>query len=278
MRIGDDQASAGGEHAAELGHRGVDLVAAELAEIAAWRPVPQAASRTGPGGSAASSPWTIGSAVTGEQATVAPMSNEWSDPGRVAEYLSREIPHRATAEEMLLAALPSRVERFLDLGTGDGRMLALVRERHPEAAAIGLDSSEPMLAQAAARFELDPAVELRAHDLSAPLPVTGPFDAIVSGLAIHHLEDERKRELFGEVHALLRPGGVFANLDLVRSASAQLHERFRREIGRTQDDPTDRLADLSAQLGWLREAGFAEAECHFKWLELALVVAPKTCT
>lgn len=204
-----------------------------------------------------------------------PVSSEWSDPGRVAEYLSREIPHRLTAEAMLLEAMPPRVERFLDLGTGDGRMLALVRSRHPGAAAIGLDSSAPMLARAAARFEGDPLVELRAHELGTPLPVDGPFDAIVSGLAIHHLEDERKRELFGEIHALLAPGGVFANLDLVSSVSPQLHERFRREIGRTEDDPTDRLAGLSAQLEWLREAGFGEADCHFKWLELALMVAAK---
>lgn len=200
-------------------------------------------------------------------------ASEWSRPERVAEYLSREIPHRLTAEEMLLEALPGRVGRFLDLGTGDGRMLALVRSRHPEATAIGLDSSEPMLARAAQRFGDDPLVELRSHDLGQPLAELGPLDAVVSGLAIHHLEDERKRELFGEVHALLAPGGVFANLDLVSSASPQLHERFRCEIGRTEDDPTDRLAGLAEQLQWLRDAGFAEVDCHFKWLELALVVA-----
>lgn len=202
--------------------------------------------------------------------------SEWSEPGRVAEYLSREIPHRATAEEMLMAALPDRVERLLDLGTGDGRMLSLARDRHPQAAAIGLDSSKPMLARAAERFAGEPLVELRAHELSVPLSETGRFDAVVSGLSIHHLEDARKRELFAEVHALLVPGGVFANLDLVRSASVQLHERFRREIGRVEDDPSDHLADLSAQLDWLREAGFGEVDCHFKWLELALLVAAKT--
>jgi SAM-dependent methyltransferase len=98
---------------------------------------------------------------------------------------------------------------------------------------------------------------------------------VVSGLAIHHLEDERKRALFEEIHSALVPGGVFANLDLVLSASPRLHERFRREIGRVDDDPTDRLADLSDQMGWLREAGFAEVDCHFKWLELALVLAVK---
>jgi SAM-dependent methyltransferase len=203
------------------------------------------------------------------------MPSEWSQPGRVAEYLSRRIPQRPTAEQMLLEALPPRVERVLDLGTGDGRLLALVRGRHPDAEAIGLDVSEPMLARAAARFGDDPLVELRRHDLGYPLAETGPFDAVVSGLAIHHLEDARKRELFAEVPALLARGGVFANLDLVRSASPRLHERFRLEIGRTEDDPTDRLADLCAQLDWLREAGFTEVECHFKWLELALMVAVK---
>lgn len=203
------------------------------------------------------------------------MADEWSEPGRVAEYLSREIPHRQAAEEMLLKALPERVDRFLDLGTGDGRMLALVRADHPDAQAIGLDSSEPMLARASERFAGDRMVELRQHDLSLPLPHLGPLDAVVSGLAIHHLGDARKRALFGEINALITPGGVFANLDLVRSASPQLHERFRCEIGRAQDDPTDCLADLSEQIDWLRECGFTEVDCHFKWLELALMVAVK---
>jgi tRNA (cmo5U34)-methyltransferase len=203
------------------------------------------------------------------------VSEEWRDPDRVAEYLSREIPHRDIAEQMLLEALPPRVERFLDLGTGDGRLLAAVRGRHPDAVAVGVDTSEPMLARAAERFEGEAGVELRLHDLAQPLPGGEQYDAVVSGLAIHHLENERKRELFGQIHELLPPGGVFANLDLVASASPALHERFRREIGRVEDDPTDRLAGLPDQIEWLGQAGFAEVDCHFKWLELALVVAGK---
>jgi SAM-dependent methyltransferase len=203
------------------------------------------------------------------------VSEEWSDSARVVEYLSREIPHRHIAEEMLLEALPRRVGRFLDLGTGDGRLLALVRARHPKAEAIGLDSSAPMLDRAKERFDGDSLVGLRRHDLRNRLTDVGTADVVVSGLAIHHLDDERKRELFGEIHALLAPGGVFANLDLVRAASERLHERFRREIGRTEDDPADRLAGLGEQMSWLREVDFAEVDCHFKWLELALIVAVK---
>jgi tRNA (cmo5U34)-methyltransferase len=176
---------------------------------------------------------------------------------------------------MLLSALAPQTTRFVDLGTGDGRLLALVRGHFPSAQAVSLDSSAPMLSRANERFADDALVELRMHDLGSPLTEESGFDAIVSGLAIHHLEDERKRELFGEIHALLAPGGVFANLDLVSSSTLQLHERFRREIGRAEDDPTDRLAGLHEQMGWLRDAGFDEVDCHFKWLELSLIVAVK---
>ncbi len=176
---------------------------------------------------------------------------------------------------MLLQALPEEVERVVDLGTGDGRLLALIRSRYPGTEATGLDSSVPMLDRARERFADDPRVELREHDLRDALPITGAADVVVSGLAIHHLKDGRKQELFGEIHGLLAPSGVFVNLDLVRSASERLHERFRREIGRVEDDPTDRLAGLSEQMGWLREAGFAEVDCHFKWLEMTLIVALK---
>lgn len=204
-----------------------------------------------------------------------PMLDEWRDPGRVADYLSRQIPHRDIAEAMLLQALPSDLGRFIDLGTGTGWLIGLVREQHPYARALGVDFSEPMLAHAGERFANDPLVELQRHDLAEPLPVQGPVDAVVSALAIHHLEDARKKVLFSEVHALLRPGGVFANLDLVAAASSEQHERFRLEIGRPEDDPADRLVGLCDQLGWLCEAGFEDVDCQFKWLQLVLTVGTR---
>jgi tRNA (cmo5U34)-methyltransferase len=200
---------------------------------------------------------------------------EWSDPDRVAEYLARKIPYRDVAEEMLLEALPERVERFLDLGTGNGRLLALLHERYPHAEGIGIDSSPPMLDCAAERFAEHPLILVREHDLTDPLTGLPWVDAVVSALAIHHLPDQRKRALFREVYALLAPGGVFINLDLVASPTPKLHERFRQVIGREQDDPTDHLAGLCEQLGWLSDAGFEQVDCRFKWLELALIVAAR---
>ena len=199
---------------------------------------------------------------------------EWSNPERIESYLGREIPHRGLAESLLLDALPERVERFLDLGTGDGRLLALVGERHQQAHGIGIDASIPMLERARRRFAENPLIELQQHDLTEPLPdERGVFDAIVSALAIHHLPDERKRSLFVEIRQLLAPGGTFANLELVISPTPELHDRFRQAIGRPHDDPSDLLAGLEEHLQWLRDAGFGQVDCRFKWLELALFVA-----
>lgn len=202
-------------------------------------------------------------------------ASEWSNPGRVAEYLGREIPHRRLAEAMLIEALPEQVARVLDLGTGDGRMLRLVLDQRPEASAVGLELSEPMLLRACERFGDGPKLELRHHDLAEPLRERGEFDLIVSGLAIHHLEDERKRTLFAEAHDLLAPGGLFANLDLASAPTPELHHRFRAAIGRPEDDPADRLASLEDQLAWLRQAGFTAVDCRFKWLQLSLVVGER---
>lgn len=202
------------------------------------------------------------------------MPGDWANPERIEAYIGREIPHRDVAESLLLDALPERIDRFLDLGTGDGRLLALVGQRHPAARGIGIDASAPMLERAQRRFAGNPLIELHEHDLTEPLTTQrGAFDTVVSALAIHHLRDRRKRSLFSEIRELLAPGGVFANLELVASPTRELHERFREAIGRPHEDPSDQLAGLEEQLGWLREAGFARVDCRFKWMELALFVA-----
>jgi SAM-dependent methyltransferase len=177
------------------------------------------------------------------------------------------------AESMLVEALPARIDRFLDLGTGDGRLLSVVRGVHPGARGIGIDSSTLMLERARSSFTDDSRIELRPHDLNKRLPDAGKVDVVVSALTIHHLRDGRKRSLFAEIYSALVPGGVFINLDLVAAVTPERHRRFREAIGRLKDDPTDHLGDMGQQLRWLHEVGFAEVECEFKWLELALIVA-----
>jgi SAM-dependent methyltransferase len=205
--------------------------------------------------------------------------SEWRDPERVLNYLDRAdgFPHRAEGESVLLEQVPCDAGRVLDLGTGDGRLLALLKQGHPEIVGVGLDFSEVMLDAARKRFADDEQVELVQHDLSEPLPELGRFDVVISSFAIHHLEHDRKRSLYGEVFDLLEPGGVFANFEHVASPTHRLHLAFFEAIGEPieDEDPSDRLLDVHTQLEWLRELGFDDVDCSWKWREMALLIGVK---
>lgn len=206
-------------------------------------------------------------------------SEEWTDPAHANRYLALadEVPRRAEGERVLLDEIPRAARRVLDLGTGDGRLLALLLADRPQTRGVGLDFSELMLEAAGRRFAGDERVELVEHDLVDPLPDLGRFDAVVSSMAIHHLEHERKRALYGEVFELLEPGGVLANFEHVASATHRLHLKFFAAIDEPleHEDPSDRLLDVETQLGWLREHGFDDVDCYWKWLEMALLVGVK---
>ena len=206
-------------------------------------------------------------------------SEEWTSPAHVSRYLALAdgVGHRAEGEGVLSEQVPRDARRILDLGTGDGRLLALLQADRPAMRGVGLDFSEIMLEAAGERFAGDERVELVEHNLTVPLPALGRFDAVVSSMAIHHLEHDRKRSLFGEVFALLEPGGVFANFEHVASATHRLHLKFFAAIDEPleHEDPSDRLLDVETQLRWLREHGFDDVDCYWKWLEMALLVGVK---
>ncbi len=207
-------------------------------------------------------------------------AEDWGDPEHALGYLARadEFPHRAEGEGVVDEIVPARARRILDLGTGDGRLLAIVRARRPHADCVALDVSPPMLAAARTRFAGDARVQVRAHDLAEPLPGDlGRFDAVVSAFAIHHLEDARKRALYAEIHALLDPAGVFANLEHVASPTPGLHARFVAllQVSGDDEDGSNRLAPVEDQLGWLREIGFDDVDCMWKWREMALLAGTR---
>jgi len=203
--------------------------------------------------------------------------NSWVDVDKALEYLARSdtLPHRAEGEGVLVRDLAGCLPgRILDLGCGDGRLTALVLAAFPESTAICADMSPAMLDAVAERFDGDQRVTIATHDLEQPLPFDGPFDAVISSLAIHHVDDDRKRTLYAEVASLLTPGGVFANLEIVQSPTHALHEQWRDEMG-ARDDPSDRLAPMELQLQWLRDAGLQDVDCIWKWRALALLRGAK---
>lgn len=206
-------------------------------------------------------------------------TNEWATAEHALAYLARAdaIPHRTEGEATLLDFVPRDVRRILDLGTGDGRLLALLKIDRPQAQAVALDFSPTMIAAARERFASDPTITIVEHNLDTPLPDLGRFDAVVSSFAIHHCTHERKRALYEEIFAVLNPGGVFCNLEHVASSSPEMHARFLQNLGWTpeSEDSSNKLLDTGTQLGWLRTIGFADVDCYWKWLELALLVGFK---
>jgi tRNA (cmo5U34)-methyltransferase len=171
--------------------------------------------------------------------------------------------------------------RILDLGAGSGLLAAEILAVQPKAELTLVDVSEAMLAQA--RVRLSRAIEegrvrFSLSDLAQP-DLSGPVDAVVSALAIHHLAPAEKRQLFAEIHRALRPGGVFLNADQVRGptprldgiyAEAWLSQVRQRGVSaadlaaaqeRMRLDRTDTLED---QIVWLKDAGFCDVGCFFQ--------------
>jgi tRNA (cmo5U34)-methyltransferase len=204
-------------------------------------------------------------------------TSEWQTIEHALAYLARadKLPHRTEGEKVLLEQIPQNAKRVLDLGTGDGRLLALVKLNNPSMEGVALDFSEPMLDQAKKHFVNDKNVTIVKYDFSRPLPAKqlGCFDAVVSSLAIHHLTHPRKKQLYTEIFNMLNPKGVFCNLEHVSSPTENLHSKFLATIGWTpeSEDPSNKLLDVKTQLQWLNKIGFVDVDCVWKWLEIALL-------
>ena len=181
------------------------------------------------------------------------------DPTTYLESMRADIPVFDELQEETARATEGVAARdILELGVGTGMTAKRVLAVHPKAKLVGIDESEAMLAEA------DVAGDLRVSRLEDPLP-EGPFDLVVSCLAIHHLDADGKRDLFRRIAAVLRPGGRFVLADVIVPE--------REEDAVTPTTPGfDRPDPLEPQLEWVREAGF-EPETTWTWKDLAVVRA-----
>lgn len=190
-------------------------------------------------------------------------------------------------------------QSILDLGCGDGLLGRYLLTLFPAAHGHFVDFSEPMLAAARGKLNSLSNVTIAKGDFSMPnwVESTGghqPFDIVVSGFAIHHQSDTRKRGIYAEIFGLLAPGGLFLNLEHVASATPsgeRLFDEFfidhlhefqgkaepalpRSQVAQKYHDRPDKheniLAPVDRQCDWLREIGFSEVDCFFKVFELAL--------
>ncbi len=233
----------------------------------------------------------------------------WQDPdvaGRFTRMRRGGLPGAQEQLEVMLRLLKhvhAPQLNVLDLGCGDGILLQTIMGAYPVQRGVALDGSPAMLEKAEVRFQdlglFSDLVDFVEADFNDPgwterLPVKR-FDAVVSGFAIHHSEDARKPVLYGEVFRLLNPGGLFVNVEHVASASplgeelfetayAESVARYRQSIGEEvtaeqvfeelrsrPDKAANRLAPVGTQLQWMREIGFANVDCYWKYFELAVL-------
>lgn len=200
----------------------------------------------------------------------------------------------------LINARQERVESFADLGCGDGMLASAILAQYPHARGTLVDFSPVMIQEARSQFEFHKlevnfvTADLGAADWVSTIVDMAPFDVIVSGFAIHHQPDQRKRELYGEIFDLLRPGGIFVHIEHVASTSKWLetvfdnffvdslfayHEEMKSGKSREQvadeyyyrpDKAANILSPVDVQCDWLRTSGFKDVDCYLKIFELAV--------
>jgi tRNA (cmo5U34)-methyltransferase len=233
----------------------------------------------------------------------------WQDPALAKHFVHGvrgSIPLAQTQLDVILrivkAWMPDGISSFLDLGCGDGVLGRALLSAYPDAVGVFSDFSAPMLDAARDALADEPNAAnqiLLQNDYADPTWVDdmqpyAPFDVIVSGFSIHHQPDERKRVVYQGLYDLLRPGGVFLNLEHVSTPEIEVEHLFddlmidaqygyvqslgdprdRTEIANTYYYRPDKIANILApvevQCEWLREIGFTRVDCYLKIFELAL--------
>ena len=224
----------------------------------------------------------------------------WGDKNFIEDWASKgswQAPIRDVQTAMVLRMIPQPIDapiRILDLGAGYGALAAALLRDRPNATAVCLDASDAMLQLGPAKNpDLKHRMAFVQGSLESPAwlnSVTGSFDAVISARALHHFtENQRRRDIFKELFTLVRSGGCIINADNVRAATTSLSERYRR----ARDEYLDRyvressggrtnLAEAKAatpssyhgphnngileeELAWLREAGFEDVDCFWKF-------------
>jgi tRNA (cmo5U34)-methyltransferase len=186
---------------------------------------------------------------------------EW-DPDTFLTEMLDEVPGYEQLEDAVASAtLGADVRTALELGTGTGETALRVLAAHPHAHWTGIDASEAMLGRAHERL---PDAELLLGRLEDPLPA-GPFDLVVSVLAVHHLDGPGKRDLFKRLADVVVPGGRVVLGDVV---VPERPEDAVIEIDWVMDLPSS----VPEQLAWFDEAGF-DADATLVRPDLAVLVA-----
>lgn len=210
---------------------------------------------------------------------------------RYDALIPRLIPRYAEQGEALLDSLPFAADarlRVADLGCGTGALSELVLKRFPNATVRAFDLAPGMVDASRERLErFGERFTCQQADFASG-DIGSGYDAIVSGLAIHHLAPDEQRALYVGLYAALVPGGVFAHREIVVGETEHETERFHDEWrayirSQGEDDAAwfaryvieDRPVPLSSHLQWLRFAGFEAERCVWQHLNFVVITATR---
>lgn len=197
-------------------------------------------------------------------------------------------------DEMIAAMMgyfhPWIPQNILELGCGYGDLTLLLCERFPEAliTAVGGDTTSIEICQ---RRLGNRPIEFVQEDLRQVEYAPGSFDLVVSSLALHHLEDEERADLYKAVYGWLRPRGRFVFSDRYRDESTQVYlinRQIWRETVRSngisdeawsqwlkQESVHDHPGLLQQQIKYLKIAGFNVSEVLWRKYLWASILAQK---
>jgi tRNA (cmo5U34)-methyltransferase len=209
------------------------------------------------------------------------------------DLILRLIPRYDEMIDAMIAAIPfppSQALRVIDLGCGTGTVALRVKQQFPNARITCLDLAENMLALARAKLAPYDGIQFEQGDFLSH-PFTGPYDAAVSSLALHHLQtDDDKRNFYRRLYAALAPGGFFWTADAALGATPALNQMYmekwkefmRRSMTEAQieerfakDAQEDRPAMLTDHFRWMEQAGFVTPEVVWKYFYCGVYGAHK---
>jgi ubiquinone/menaquinone biosynthesis C-methylase UbiE len=234
----------------------------------------------------------------------------WQGRERAQKYEQRAdlvLPKRQEMLSLIVQLIPFERDKplqVLDLGTGTGVPAQRVFQDFPRANIICVDKSAEMMEIGRAKLaEYGDRVRFIQADLEDPAWNNGlpqKFDAIVSALAFNLLTDKAKQRLFVQCYEMLKPHGCLVFSDRLRAADEAV-DRFyldqwmdfivrqtREVLGKevTLETVTARQRSLDEAAGvksailedilaWLKQAGFAQVECYWKYFQWAVFGASK---
>lgn len=209
------------------------------------------------------------------------------------DLILRLIPNYDEQHEVInrLLPFPSATKlTALDLGCGTGILSFLILKKFTEATVVAYDLAENMLKVCQSNLEkYKERLILKQGDFGSDEIGQG-YDIILSGLSIHHLNNAGKKVLYKRLYESLNPGGIFINREIVLGETPNLTERYHqiwRDYIRSngEDDEMwfnkyieeDIPASVGDQLDWLKEAGFVDVGCHWRYINFAIFGGTKPC-